>query len=418
MNNWNTVSNFITFSTKGITPKYVEHSDVMVLNQKCIRNNRIDFSLAQFTDTGKISSDSKFIRVGDILINSTGTGTAGRCAFVSEIPKGYRLITDSHILLLRSNNYYEAKCLNYVLFSFEKTLMSFMTGSSGQSELDKVVLFGLKTKMSTDTNIQKNISIILSNLERKIELNNKINAELEAMAKLIYDYWFVQFDFPNEDGLPYKSSGGKMVWNEELKREIPEGWGVKELNDLCAKIGDGIHGTPNYVEDSEYYFINGNNLKNGYIRTDSDTKHINEEEYNKYFIELNDGTILLSINGTLGNLAVYLGEKVMLGKSSAYINCKNSYRPYCYQFLKQPHMFKLFWNLATGSTIKNLSLDSIKKLKIQVPNNNLVEEYYKRVISMDDKRKNIFKENEELSELRDWLLPILMNGQVKVETNT
>ena len=108
----------------------------------------------------------------------------------------------------------------------------------------------------------------------------------------------------------------------------------------------------------------------------------------------------------------------MLGKSSAYINCKNSYRPYCYQFLKQPHMFKLFWNLATGSTIKNLSLDSIKKLKIQVPNNNLVEEYYKRVISMDDKRKNIFKENEELSELRDWLLPILMNGQVKVETNT
>ncbi len=104
----------------------------------------------------------------------------------------------------------------------------------------------------------------------------------------------------------------------------------------------------------------------------------------------------------------------MLGKSSAYINCKNIYRPYCFQFLKQSYMQKLFWNLATGSTIKNLSLDSIKKLKVQVPNNNLIEEYYKRVISIEGKRKNIFKENQKLLELRDWLLPMLMNGQVKV----
>ncbi|MBK8704175.1 MAG: restriction endonuclease subunit S [Saprospiraceae bacterium] len=95
--------------------------------------------------------------------------------------------------------------------------MSFMTGSSGQSELDKVVLMNLKTKMPTDRTTQQKIASVLSTLDSKIELNNRINAELEAMAKTLYDYWFVQFDFPDENGKPYKSNGGKMVWNEALK---------------------------------------------------------------------------------------------------------------------------------------------------------------------------------------------------------
>lgn len=261
---------------------------------------------------------------------------------------------------------------------------------------------------------------VLSNLDTKIEINNSINNELEAMAKTLYDYWFVQFDFPapetssGQAGKPYKTSGGKMVFNEELKREIPEGWESGILQDLCNKIGDGIHGTPNYVEHSEYSFINGNNLKNGFIQTDNETKKVSKEEYVKYFIQLNENTILLSINGTLGNLAQYTGEKVMLGKSSAYINCNKKYRAYCYQFLKQDHMPNLFWNIATGSTIKNLSLDLIKKLSILIPDDFLIEQFYTKTKSIDDKRINLFRENQELASLRDWLLPMLMNGQVSV----
>jgi type I restriction enzyme S subunit len=215
-------------------------------------------------------------------------------------------------------------------------------------------------------------------------------------------------------GKPYKSSGGKMVYNAELKREIPEGWEVGCLIDLCDKIGDGIHGTPNYVEDSEYSFINGNNLKNGFIEIESETKKVSNEEYKKYFIALNGESILMGINGTLGNLAVYSGEKVMLGKSSAYINCKEKNRAYCYQYLKQDHMKNLFWNIATGSTIKNLSLDSIKKLQILVPNNDLIEQFHFKIRPLDEKRLNMFQENKQLASLRDWLLPMLMNGQVSV----
>ena len=100
MSNWKPISDFVIFSIKGITPKYVDNSSIIVLNQKCIRNGRIDYSLSQFTDDNKEISESKFVKRGDILINSTGVGTAGRCAFVDELPNNKRLITDSHILLL------------------------------------------------------------------------------------------------------------------------------------------------------------------------------------------------------------------------------------------------------------------------------------------------------------------------------
>jgi type I restriction enzyme S subunit len=255
---------------------------------------------------------------------------------------------------------------------------------------------------------------ILNLIDSKIELNNRINAELEALAKTLYDYWFVQFDFPNAKGKPYKASGGKMVYNEELKREIPDGWEVKHLIDFCSKIGDGIHGTPIYVDYSDYSFINGNNLKDGFIDINTDTKKVSAKEYEKYFLELNEGTILLSINGTIGNLAVFTDEKVMLGKSASYINCTGNNRPYCYQYLKLESIQKKFWNIATGSTIKNLSLESIKNLVIPYPGIELIKKYYDFAKPIDDKRKYIYKENQQLAELRDWLLPMLMNGQVTV----
>ncbi|MDM3847236.1 MAG: restriction endonuclease subunit S [Aphanizomenon gracile PMC638.10] len=263
--------------------------------------------------------------------------------------------------------------------------------------------------------IQEKIAAVLSSLDDKIELNNRINSELENLAKTIYDYWFVQFDFPDENGKPYKSSGGKMVYNQELKREIPAGWEVKKLSYFCDKIGDGIHGTPKYVDISDYSFINGNNLNNGFIVIDNDTKKVSFDEYEKYFIELNDGTILLSINGTLGNLAIYTGEKVMLGKSAAYINCKTKYRPYCYQFFTLEHIQKKLWNIATGSTIKNLSLESLKNILIPFPGGNLIEKYYELTKLLDDKRINIFIQNQQLTQLRDWLLPMLMNGQITIK---
>lgn len=303
--------------------------------------------------------------------------------------------------------------VDFVFYLLKNLDFSALNSGSAQPSLNRNYLYPVKVK-APHLDEQILIGQLLSSLDNKIELNNKINAELEAMAKLIYDYWFVQFDFPDANGKPYKSSGGKMVYNEELKREIPEGWTIKKLKDLSSRIGDGIHGTPQYVGESEFSFINGNNLKNGFIHINSETKKVNAEQYKKHFIKLDGNSILISINGTLGNLAVFTDEKVMLGKSSAYINCHREHRAFCYQYLKQKHVQNNFWNIATGSTIKNLSLESLKNLKLSYPQAGLIFEFNKLIRPIDEKRENIFKENKKLFELRDWLLPMLMNSQVTI----
>lgn len=144
-------------------------------------------------------------------------------------------------------------------------------------------------------------------------------------------------------------------------------WPKASLDSLCSRIGDGIHGTPKYVEDSEYPFINGNNLKNGFIRIASETKKVSRSEFEKYLIQFDENTLFLSINGTLGSLAKYRGESVILGKSAAYINCSKVDVDYLYYYLQLESVQQHMWNVATGSTIKNLSLASIRNLQIPTP---------------------------------------------------
>jgi type I restriction enzyme S subunit len=413
MNSWKKVSDFVTFSTKGITPKYVEESSIIVLNQKCIRNNRIDLSFAQYADAAKISSDSKFIKVGDILINSTGIGTAGRCAFVSEIPEGYRLITDSHIMLMRCRSYHEAKCLNFALFSFEKTLMSFMTGSSGQSELDKVVLFNLKVKMPNDAFILKQISSTLSNLELKIELNNRINTDLEAMAKTLYDYWFVQFDFPDANGKPYKTSGGKMVWNEELKRDVPEGWEVWDLEKVESNIITGK--TPSTANESYFngdvpFICIGDVRGNMHIvETEMTLSQAGAETQANKFIP--KGSICVTCIASPG-LVAFATQNSQTNQQLNSIVCSEFYNKY-YLYFYLIDYFK-YAKAKTGNTFANMNKGDFSTIKIIKPSKEILTDFSTTLESSIDRVLVNSIENKKLADLRDWLLPMLMNGQVKV----
>lgn len=150
---------------------------------------------------------------------------------------------------------------------------------------------------------------------------------------------------------------------------IPDGWEKTTLNDICQKIGDGIHSTPKYVEDSSIRFINGNNLLNGIIDSKS-AKYISEDEFRKYTQSLGFNTILLSINGTIGNLAIYNGERVLLGKSAAFINVNNEKvdRIYVYYLLQSAGIKRFFDSELTGSTIRNLSLKTIRQTPVALPN--------------------------------------------------
>lgn len=430
MNEWHPISDFISFSTKGITPTYVEDSSIIVLNQKCIRNNRINYSLSQFTDDTKKIPETKFVQKGDILVNSTGTGTAGRCAFVSELPQEKRLIVDSHILILRCSSYFEAQCLSYILYSFENTLMSFMTGSSGQSELDKVTLLNIKTKLTRNPSSQKQIASVLSSLDSKIALNNRINTELEAMVKTVYYYWFLQFDFPNSEGKPYKSSGGKMVWSEELKREIPEGWKTEKMSEWVDIDKSGDWGK----EEMEGNFtkkvicfrgadING---LNGLAELKPPVRYILEKNSSKI---LKSHDLIIEISGgsptqSTGRLAFITDATI---KRFEYpLICSNFCKPISIRNKKLLYNFVYYWNSlydngvffgyeGKTSGIKNLLLDSfLSSYSTVVPDEKVVNQFYYMMESIQEKKQTALSENQQLSSLRDWLLPMLMNGQVNV----
>lgn len=262
---------------------------------------------------------------------------------------------------------------------------------------------------------QKNIAKVLSDLDAKIELNNKINTELEAMAKTLYDYWFVQFDFPDANGKPYKTSGGKMVWNEELKREIPEGWEVFKINEII-EVKDGTHDSPK-PKDEGFSLITSKNLKIEGLDFEN-ANLISEEDYlsiNKRS-KVETGDILFSMIGNIGtiykveekeiNFAI---KNVALYKTSQ----KEDYKNFIYMFLKSIDMDRYMKNVISGSIQKFIGLSSLRNTPIFI-NEELIKKFNEVTYPIFIKLEKSKLENQKIASLRDWLLPMLMNGQVSV----
>ena len=406
MGNSRRISEIISYYGKGVTPKYVDESSIIVLNQKCVRNNKIDYKLAQYIDDNKQYNESKFLKVGDILINSTGQGTAGRVAFVASLPDEKRVIVDSHILVLRLDNLFEAQCLNYNLFFIEKTLQSFMDGSTGQGEFDKIRLFNIKVNYPKDSFTQQKIASVLSALDDKIELNNKINVELEAMAKTLYDYWFVQFDFPNAEGKPYKSSGGEMVYNEVLKRKIPKGWEVKSLGEIAnITMGQSPNGTSYNDVGEGMIFYQGS--------TDFGWRFPTVRQFTtKPTRFAKTGDILLSVRAPVGTFNV-AKEDCCIGRGLSAINSKDNFHSFL--LYQMSYFKKKFDNInSVGTTFGSITKDDLHSLILCYPNINVLRQFEEIVSTFDSKIFINSQQNQELASLGDWLLPMLMNGQVKV----
>jgi type I restriction enzyme, S subunit len=158
------------------------------------------------------------------------------------------------------------------------------------------------------------------------------------------------------------------ITDDEIPFGIPDNWCWVRLESITSFLGDGIHGTPNYTYSGEYYFVNGNNLKDGKIELKSDTKTVNKTEYIKYKKSLDETTVLVSINGTIGNVAFYNGEKIILGKSACYFNLLgNISKHYLKLLLNSDYFIKYVYDKATGSTIKNVSLKAMRYFPVPLP---------------------------------------------------
>lgn len=407
------VRELVSSTRKGITPKYVEFSGIIVLNQRCIRDNKIDYTNARFHDPSKKFSKDKIVQVGDILINSTGVGTAGRCAFVRELPDSKTVITDSHILIVRVKDYYTAGCLEYSLFSIQDRLQTFMDGSTGQGEFDKQILFNVVTSLP-EYDKRKTAYDLLDSFDKKIELNNQINAELEVMAKTLYDYWFVQFDFPDADGKPYKSSGGKLVYNKVLKREIPEEWSDESILTVSNILGGGTptKTKPEYWNGSIPFFTPSDSSKDIYCLKTAD--YITEEGLKGSSTRLfAKNTVLITARGSVGRLALNIVPMAM--NQSCYALKAKKNISFSFLFYLTKELIKHLEIKASGSVFNSIVSNDIELTRFALPNDrSVIEIFAEKAEPIFEKIEILVKENQQLEELRDWLLPMLMNGQATV----
>ncbi|OFN80936.1 restriction endonuclease subunit S [Streptococcus sp. HMSC061D10] len=324
--------------------------------------------------------------------------------------------------------------IEYIYYLLQYLDLGNQKSGSGVPTMNRNHLHPIKVRSYRDKTYQQRTIKILSLIDKKIQINNQINQELEAMAKTLYDYWFVQFDFPDQNGKPYKSSGGKMVYNPELKREIPEGWGVTTFSSWISdnKTGDWGKETSEGNYTLEVDCIRGADINglSGNGKTDMPTRFILEKNKNKL---LTDFDIVIEISGgsptqSTGRI-VGISENV-LNRFDLPLICSNfckavslkeqeTFYNFVYEWKNLYDNGVLFSWEGKTSGIKNLLFDSfVTNYHIAQPPIGLMEQFFDYAYSVDRKIQLLLKQNQELTQLRDWLLPMLMNGQVKVENYT
>jgi len=264
---------------------------------------------------------------------------------------------------------------------------------------------------------QINIARTLKLLDKKIATNNHINTELEAMAETLYNYWFVQFDFPDANGQPYKNSGGKMVYNPILKQEIPIGWAFGTLEDLGQIVGGSTPSTSN----PKNFTLNGNSwitpndLSNnqGYKFISHGAQDVSDAGIKAASLKkYPPGTVLLSSRAPIGYMAISINEVTTNQGFKSFIPTKGYSTEYVYYSVKR--CIPIIEQHASGSTFKEVSGSVLKKINIILPNETVTNEFTKTVTNIFRRQEKLELENNQLIELRDWLLPMLINGQITV----
>ncbi|WP_261087291.1 restriction endonuclease subunit S [Streptococcus mitis] len=339
----------------------------------------------------------------DVLI--TAVGTIGEILVVKD-PNFY--FKDGNLIWLRNINFeiIDIDYLYYFLKSdlFQKTIKYNNIGAV-QKALTIDFLKTVKITLPSLDNQRKLISVLKS-IDKKLRINNQINQELEAMAKTLYDYWFVQFDFPDQNGKPYKSSGGKMVYHPGLKREIPEGWGVENLFD----IADVQYG---YPFSTDYFNSIGEGVPVIRIRDilgNDITNYSTEEVEDKY--KINVGDVLIGMDGNF-HMNYWIKEDCYLNQRVVKVN-SDKLPNMVLKYQIEPFI-KLREKSVSRTTVGHLSDKDLKAINVILPRDKYLSSIFEKFESILENIIINQQQNQELTQLRDWLLPMLMNGQVKVE---
>ncbi|TYZ26789.1 restriction endonuclease subunit S [Selenomonas caprae] len=345
---------------------------------------------------------------GDIII--TRVGSYGMVGYVDTDEK---FCLGQNLSIIHPQNFEDGKFLYYYILSpfMQKIIYGNIGGSAykclGLEDIRKLPLKvkGLK---------RREIGEFLYRIDKKINTNNSIIEVLESMAKTLYDYWFVQFDFPDANGRPYKTSGGKMVWNEELGREIPVGWETGQVSDL----GDVVAGGTPSTEHPEYFILDGiawitpkdMSLLDGKYIFHGATDISGEGLKNSSAKLMPAGSVVYTTRAPIGYVAV-AGNDVCTNQGFKSVVPKEHIgTEFVYYTLKS--LEEHFKNVGNGSTFSEVSKETFSTVPICIPPQEIIREFRTLVNKWSHMQKKTQLENRKLIDLRDFLLPMLMNGQV------
>lgn len=391
----------------------VKLGDVMTLHRGYDLPNaqRIDGDVPIIGSSG-VSGFHNVARLHDKNVITGRYGTIGK-VFYHDGPC-WPLNTTLYVEDFHCNN------ARYVAYLLEAILASPVINGGDKSTvpgIDRNALHAMEIPYIENHDEQGLIANVLSSIDDKIALNKKIMTELEKTSRLIYDYWFTQFDFPDENGKPYRSSGGKMIYNEALKREIPEGWEAGLIRDLGSIVSGATPSTgdlSNYADEG-IAWITPNDLSNN-----DSFMHISHGERDVSDAGLAScsaammpaGSTIMSSRAPIGYLAV--AEAACCTNQGCKSLVADAGYPSYFNFFTVQRLMPLIKSQGAGTTFAEVSKEDFASVRLPKPPEGIAKRFEKNVLPLCEKSKRLQAETVELSSLRDWLLPMLMNGQVSV----
>jgi type I restriction enzyme S subunit len=395
---WKTspLRDLVGFISKGIAPSYADEESettVRVLNQKCNRNFRITYSESRLHDLArkKVPAE-RFVRIDDILINSTGAGTAGRIAQICNLPCD--TIVDGHMIIIRANDKVSQKYLGYAMKAHQWEVLQLDEGSTGQTELNRERLLDeIMISYPTSFALQETIVKTLEGIDRKLLINEKVNDNLQQQAAAIFRSWFV-------DCAPF---GGKA----------PDEWENVTLEDITALVSRGI--TPKYADDTDQIVINQKCIRNHTIDLSLARTHT-PKIINEKWLRFGDLLINSTGDGTLGRAAqVWFQPKNLTVDSHVTIARPAKENLIFYIGLWGILHEKEIESLHTGSTGQTeLPRDRVKAMELLLPDNETLDRFNGLITPMAAAIVANQEENNRLAALRDAILPKLMSGEIDV----
>lgn len=344
----------------------------------------------------------------DILINKIANPGS-----VYIMPKvDYKATCGMNLFLLRPKNI-NPRYLYYVMKANEKYIKSKSHGTTTKT-ITKEDVRKLEFKVHETLYEQDLVTKLLSSIDYILINNKKMIRKQNELLNILFSYYFLQFDFPAENGKPYKSSGGKMVYNKQLKMEIPYGWDVCLFDDVVNKVNGFAFSSEDYCEGGIYKIYTIKNVQDGYVLPETDN-HINEipSSMNRECV-LEPGDIILSLTGNVGRSGLVFEKKALLNQRVLKISPKDIPKSYLYALVQNENFKKFAERLAVGTTQKNLSPIQLGKIPIIFPSKDILIYFDKLTAHLTDAIVSEYIENAELKSLRNFLLPLLMNGQATI----